>query len=130
MPFQFPISSSSSIQSIQLSNFGTSGLPGFCKENPTVWFRRIEATFRIVEIHLDKDKFNCIVQALNTETPEKVKEIIMCPPAVGMRYYALKTVLESQRSGVKYVRMLAKNSNNESHRDPGRTSYGNGRPRS
>ena len=47
----------------------------------------------------NKDRFNSVIQALNSGTAEKVKEIVKNPPAKGMKYVAIKRVLTRSQDG-------------------------------
>lgn len=69
-------------------------LPPFWKENPTLWFAQVEATFAISKITGDETRFRYTIINLDQSSLPFVSDIITSPPAQG-RYEALKTRLIS-----------------------------------
>ena len=67
-------------------------LPPFWRDEPTIWFEQIEASFTTKGITTDQTKRDYVVAALDNETAREVKQAITKPPATG-KYDSLKSAL-------------------------------------
>ena len=64
-------------------------IPQFWKSDPTLWFDRIEAQFRISRIVADQTKFDYVVASFESEVLSQVCDIIKQPPEAN-KYDTLK----------------------------------------
>lgn len=54
--------------------------PTFWKNNPTLWFIRLEAQFSLAKITAEDTKFNHVVAALDADVLTSVSDILINPP--------------------------------------------------
>lgn len=64
-------------------------LPPFWREDPTLWFSQVEATFAIAQITRDETKFQYIVANADTIVLPYIADVIRMPPAHD-RYETIK----------------------------------------
>lgn len=79
--------------------------PPFWKNNPSLWFRQLEAQFSIANITVDATKFNHVVAAIESDILNTVSDLVMNPPSSD-QYDTLKNRLiaahtESEASKIK-----------------------------
>ena len=67
-------------------------LPTFWRDEPTIWFEQVEASFTTKGIVADQTKRDYVLAALDNDTAREVKQAIVSSPATG-KYDALKTAL-------------------------------------
>ena len=66
-------------------------LPTFWRDEPTIWFEQVEASFTTKGIIADQTKRDYVLAALD-DTALEVKQAIISPP-IADKYDALKTAL-------------------------------------
>nr|XP_042894939.1 uncharacterized protein LOC122268758 [Parasteatoda tepidariorum] len=64
-------------------------VPQFWKENPAIWFSRVESQFITAGITQDSTKYHTIVASIETDILSQVSDIITSPPVRNM-YDSLK----------------------------------------
>lgn len=69
-------------------------VPPFWKQNVPIWFRQVEAQFRVKGITNDEDKYDLILSSIESYTCTQLSDIIMDPPADN-KYQTLKERLIS-----------------------------------
>ena len=79
-------------QDSSLINATSVKLPEFWMKSPSVWFARIEAQFNTKNITQDQTKYDYVVSALDANTAEEIKHILLNPPTTG-KYESLKNEL-------------------------------------
>jgi len=65
-------------------------LPPFWRDNPTLWFMQVEASFALYRITSDDSKYRYVLVNLEASTLPFVSDIVAAPPLTG-KYNALKT---------------------------------------
>ena len=68
--------------------------PPFSKQNVPIWFRQVEAQFRVKGITIDEDKYDLILGSIETDICTRVSDIIINPPEQN-KYQTLKERLIS-----------------------------------
>ncbi|XP_076235099.1 uncharacterized protein LOC143179672 [Calliopsis andreniformis] len=58
-------------------------LPPFWKENPTLWFAQVEATFQLARITTDDTKYRYIITHLDHTVLPFIADVLTSPPATG-----------------------------------------------